>query len=576
MSDPLFTALEHAVARRYTLERPLGANDTGPLFLARDLRLERPVIVAILAPDVARRADARDRFLTQARLAAGLAHPNIVPIHEVDADGELAWYVTSYIHGRSLGDLLAHEGRRPPSEVGRLAREIAWALAYAHERGIAHHHLSLRTVRLEDGTARWLLHDVGIVEGLTLPASAADPREDLRMLARVAAAALHGAAPADDEEAQLRLSDAPGWTVLPLRQCLAPGPAERPGSAQVLAEAMTPPAQAEVPTPLREWSDAKNPLGVIITTYTVVWGFVVVISYKLRGFQLPGDLILVFWPWILAWPVKIGQLRRLMKAGYGLPDIQGLLDAQLRVRREEMADRGAAQDVRPGKFLGIVGGLSFAATAYLMSTGGRWSSPLFLGTAMGGAILLAAAYRFRRTIWRMPRQRDEVLEFRGMFWRGPLGRWNAWLASRFLPRQSVVPSAFDQRPTTVILADSIRDLVAALPPAIARDFPGVRATADRLERAAVALARRVRELESLSAQGTAVAEATQQALASARARHSDAVSALETLRLALLAAHGGVANIGAATSELQAAVELADRIEQVAAAKDEVSALEGA
>jgi hypothetical protein len=153
---------------------------------------------------------------------------------------------------------------------------------------------------------------------------------------------------------------------------------------------------------------------------------------------------------------------------------------------------------------------------------------------------------------------------------------NVWLASRNLPRTSVVPSAFDQRPTTVILADSIRDLVAALPPVIARDFPGVSATADRLERAAASLGRRIRELESLGARGTAVAEATQQALSAARTRHGEAISALETLRLALLAAHGGAGDIGAATSELQAAIDLAGRIEQVAAAKDEVSALEGA
>jgi hypothetical protein len=270
---------------------------------------------------------------------------------------------------------------------------MAWALAYTHERGVVHQHLSLSTIRLEDVTGRWQLHDVGIVEGLPLPASAADPRDDLRMLARLAAAALRGNSPADDAEAERDLSDAPAWAVLPLRECLAEEHAERPASAQLLAEALTPPAQAELPEALREWSTAKNPLGIVITTYTVVWGFLLVISYKLRGFQLPGDPVLVFWPWILAWPVAVGQLRRLVKAGYGLPDIQGLLDAQLRVRREEMADRGAAQDFRPGLLLGIAGGLALAATLYLVSSGNRWSGPL-LGIAVAGSILLGGPIAF--------------------------------------------------------------------------------------------------------------------------------------------------------------------------------------
>ena len=74
-------ALQEAVAGRYAVERELGRGGMGVVFLARDLALDRLVAIKLLPPALAASADRRARFLREARTAARLSHPNIVPIH---------------------------------------------------------------------------------------------------------------------------------------------------------------------------------------------------------------------------------------------------------------------------------------------------------------------------------------------------------------------------------------------------------------------------------------------------------------------------------------------------------------
>ncbi len=87
-----FLGLQELLAGRYSIERELGRGGMGIVLLARDVALDRPVAIKLLPPHLATRPDERDRFLQEARTAAGLAHPNIVPIHLVEARGDLVFW----------------------------------------------------------------------------------------------------------------------------------------------------------------------------------------------------------------------------------------------------------------------------------------------------------------------------------------------------------------------------------------------------------------------------------------------------------------------------------------------------
>lgn len=161
-TDPSFIALQSAVAGRFSLESELGRGGMGIVYLARDVILERPVAIKLLAPALAARDDMRRRFLREARLAAQCFHPNIVPIHEVAESGDLAWFVMAYVPGESLADRLRRVGPLPANEVQRIGREIGWALAYAHERGVVHRDVKPENILLEQGSDRALIADFGI------------------------------------------------------------------------------------------------------------------------------------------------------------------------------------------------------------------------------------------------------------------------------------------------------------------------------------------------------------------------------------------------------------------------------
>src|SRR5437773_3907471 len=95
-----FLALQELLAGRYSIERELGRGGMGIVLLARDVALDRPVAIKLLPPHLATQPAERDRFLQEARTAAGLAHPNIVPIHLVEARGELVFFVMGFVEDR--------------------------------------------------------------------------------------------------------------------------------------------------------------------------------------------------------------------------------------------------------------------------------------------------------------------------------------------------------------------------------------------------------------------------------------------------------------------------------------------
>src|SRR5438105_8713115 len=94
--DPLFLSFQLALAGRYSIDRELGRGGMGVVYLAREVHLDRLVAIKLLPPEKAD-ASLRARFLREARLAAKLSHPNIIPIHAVDEIGTFVYYVMAFV-----------------------------------------------------------------------------------------------------------------------------------------------------------------------------------------------------------------------------------------------------------------------------------------------------------------------------------------------------------------------------------------------------------------------------------------------------------------------------------------------
>src|SRR6059036_3984707 len=163
--SPEFLALQEVLAGRYSIERELGRGGMGIVLLARDVALDRPVAIKLLPPHLATRPDERDRFLQEARTAAGLAHPNIVPIHLVEAHGDLVFFVLGFVDGETLRDRVERAGPLRPRLAVKLLQEVAWALGAAHQRGVIHRDVKPDNIMIERATERALVTDFGIALG---------------------------------------------------------------------------------------------------------------------------------------------------------------------------------------------------------------------------------------------------------------------------------------------------------------------------------------------------------------------------------------------------------------------------
>ena len=159
---------------QYRIERELGRGGMGVVYLARDERLDRPVALKVLPPTLARDEGTRARFLREARLAAQLSHPHIVPIYTADALDDLAFFVMGYVDGETFGARIRDRERLGAAETVRVLREVAWALAYAHARGIVHRDVKPENILLERGSGRALVTDFGIARSSVDPSLTAD------------------------------------------------------------------------------------------------------------------------------------------------------------------------------------------------------------------------------------------------------------------------------------------------------------------------------------------------------------------------------------------------------------------
>ena len=160
--------LAAALSDRYTLERELGRGGMASVWLARDLRHDRPVAIKVIHPELAG-AIGVDRFLREIRLTAHLQHPGIVPVLDsgtIPGPGGLTlpWYAMAYIAGESLRARLARERQLPVEDALRIAEEVAEALAAAHAEGIVHRDIKPENLLLSGG--RCCIADFGIARAL--------------------------------------------------------------------------------------------------------------------------------------------------------------------------------------------------------------------------------------------------------------------------------------------------------------------------------------------------------------------------------------------------------------------------
>jgi len=156
--------LEAALADRYTLVRELGRGGMATVYLARDVRHDRPVALKVLRPELAA-ALGPERFLREIRTTAQLAHPHILPLHDSGSAAEFLYYVMPYVEGESLRERLNREKQLPLEDALRLAREVADALSYAHGHGLIHRDIKPENILLQAGHA--VVADFGIARAVT-------------------------------------------------------------------------------------------------------------------------------------------------------------------------------------------------------------------------------------------------------------------------------------------------------------------------------------------------------------------------------------------------------------------------
>ena len=372
--DPAFLPLQDLLAGRYSIEGELGRGGMGVVLLARDVALERPVAVKVLPTALAADPVARGRFLREARTAAGLSHPNIVPIHVVEDRGDWVYFVMALVDGETLRQRVERRGPLTPRAAAKLMQEAAWALAYAHERGVVHRDVKPDNIMIERGSDRTIVMDFGIAAvGPAGPAGevvgtarfmspeqacgeAVDGRADLYALGATLFFALTGHGPFEAASVPALLAKqvaepAPRLAVIlpqlssPLagvvERCLEKDPAVRFQTGEELAAALDAARGRDLRAPplLRSFLRTAQ-----VTT-------MVFLAFGLGDFHSggPGSVSINAGPLIVGGVLLanlVAVARRLLREGYAFADIRAALLAEAQLQDEEATVTGQRRWVR--------------------------------------------------------------------------------------------------------------------------------------------------------------------------------------------------------------------------------------
>ena len=616
-----FLDFQAALAGEYSLQRELGRGGMGIVYLARDVQLDRDVAIKVLPAHLARTRESRERFVREARTAAGLSHPHIVPIHRVGEAGGFAFFVMSYVEGETLGERLRARGPLPPADTMRVMREVAWALAYAHGRGIVHRDVKPDNILLETGTGRALVTDFGIAHvdaqdrpvtapGRVMgtahfksPAQAAnaplDGRSDLYALGVVGYLAASGRLPFDapnvpallvrqaTEAPTSVLHVAPGLPSalgVAIDRCLARDPAGRFAHGEALAAALAPAdARPALPPPLRAWLAARNPLLVPYLGWSAGFGTLTLANLIawVTGNRPNGPADIVILAGIASLPLlpivgfHLNQARRQFRAGHTISDLRSALEIARRERAEtEALAHGSEEGVshRVLRLATVASGTWFAVTMGLLMQGvihENRGQALFLivpmlSTMLLGAVSNALDVQFIpggiRKAWQAG--------IRDRLWSSRAGEW---LARRLgAPERSRAVGGGVFRATEAALGVAAGELFAALPKAYREQLAELPATVAALEARAAEARAEIDELVALAPLGSVDADVLEARSANASAQLAQSVAALEGIRLDLLRLHAGAGDLAPLTTLIDAARMLGEDVSRLADARREV------
>ena len=588
--SPESVALQEMLLGRYSLERELGRGGMGTVFLARDIRLERPVALKVLHPALASQPQARERFLREARTAARLAHPHIVPIYAVEAYAATVVIVMAFVDGETLGQRIQRRGTLPPDAAERMMRETAWALGYAHAHGVIHRDLTPANILLERHSGRAFLADFGVATqrddldhapvfgtpGYLAPeiirGDVASVRSDLYSLGAVGYLAIAGGAPLHgDSPAQLlarhlvqpprplapRAHGASRRLVEAIERCLAKDPDARPiDTTELLALMERPPEPVAIAPALRSWFtrwERIRSIYALATPLLAMQSWLLIQGYFETGQKrmLTAALITTVLS-LTAIPLTVhllfegAELRRLRHVGFGIDDIRSALphwraEMVRERRREGLAPLGG----RVIWDLTVIGGFTlFVSLVLVWPNLERWNvadvqivrgamtwilSGVYFGTLTGVGIgFLLPGHRPKPDGW--------INGLKEACWRSRI----AGVLARFAAAgQRAVLSASStlHRNTELVLGLAVDDLWKVLPAPVRTELGDVASLAHALQRSAARLRdliERLRESERELAAESVEQAAVTSALVPLEARHREAVTALERIRLQLL------------------------------------------
>jgi serine/threonine-protein kinase len=155
--------VQSSLGGNYTVEREIGGGGMGRVFLVRDRSLGRYIVAKVLPPDDGAEVSG-ERFKREIQIAAQLQHANIVPVLMAGDAGGVPYYVMPYIDGDSLRARLG-QGPIPIAEVVGLLKDVARALAFAHERGVVHRDIKPDNVLVSGEAA--VVTDFGVAKALS-------------------------------------------------------------------------------------------------------------------------------------------------------------------------------------------------------------------------------------------------------------------------------------------------------------------------------------------------------------------------------------------------------------------------
>ena len=610
-TDPLFLDFQEGLAGRYSIDRELGRGGMGIVYLAREVHLDRLVAIKLLPPALASSTDLRERFLREARMAAKLTHPNIIPIHAVEESGAFVFYVMAFVEGESLADRVRTRGPVSSTEATRILREVAWALAFAHAQGLVHRDIKPDNILIESSTGRALVADFGIAAAFgeaiddrvvgtpefmspeQALGGALDARSDLYALGATAFFALsgqllfEGASPTEVLARQVTESPRPLASLgvaVPRKlaalvdRCLAKDPSHRPSSAQALGEQLNVAIEQrrELPVALRAFvrRQARLDGGGTLLTGALLLPAAVFASVTLAGYWGVGTFVIGAMLFPAAY--LTAAARRLARLGFAHQDLGPAFVSEMERTREELQfAHSDARTTRGERLLASVARITAPILAF------AWASLLVGGAsaadAMGPAPFLIGGLSVVAGVGWLAltqRRRDVDTAFWSKVWTGHLGRALFGLARRTLGR--VAPAnAVTHRATELSLGLAGGDLFERLPKATRDAVGDVPRVLQRLQTDAQALRTRHDELAQAldAAGGQAAGEAYAEVRAARDAVHArlgEAVSAMESIRLQLLRLHAGSVTTQSVTTHIGMALEVSEQVSRLIAAHREV------